>query len=469
VYNINDLNQITSHSEYDQNGNPKQFADLAFRYDALDRLIEIQAPAFTQSFTYDSLNRCLTKTTTDRKPQETLYFLYDGLNEIGSFNQNLQLQDLRILGRTSHAEIGAAVALLLQGQVYLPVHDLQGNVAALLPLAGGDPVTYRYSAFGEETSTNATPNPWRFSSKRTDASTGLVNFGRRYYLPALGRWLTPDPETYTDGVNLYAFVHNNPLTHLDLYGLRDLCDWVSGDPDYHQQVGLSEYDFPFNSQSRSSYNEEYYAGRELNAMQPYASMPTQELLAYVQGMQRVGSPLFLIDPEIFCQVSSSYLYPPPHLDAGAIVSSYLVEDILGVCGLFKAGISLGRAVSSSGFVKNAVNRMAKTATQQQGSRSGFHGRGTTKVWPAASEGRQLIRGLEYTTHALERMSPRGLIQKGTEIVSRGVPPSVIENAIKFGTKTAGSTPNEIIHIFENVRVVTNLEATRVITVITTGR
>ena len=67
------------------------------------------------------------------------------------------------------------------------------------------------------------------------------------------------------------------------------------------------------------------------------------------------------------------------------------------------------------------------------------------------------------------MSPRGLIHKGTEIVSRGVPPSVVENAIKFGTKVSVNTSNEIVHIFENVRVVTNPEATRVITVITTGR
>jgi hypothetical protein len=67
------------------------------------------------------------------------------------------------------------------------------------------------------------------------------------------------------------------------------------------------------------------------------------------------------------------------------------------------------------------------------------------------------------------MSPRGLIQKGTEIVSRGVPPSVVENAIKFGVKIPGNTSGEIVHVFENVRVVTNSDTSRVITVITAGR
>jgi len=93
---------------------------------------------------------------------------------------------------------------------------------------------------------------------------------------------------------------------------------------------------------------------------------------------------------------------------------------------------------------------------------------STGFWPSPSGGRKVINGIEYTVHALDRMSPRGLIQVGNEIVSRGVTPSVVENAIKFGTKIPGNTANEIVHIFENVRVVTNPEATRVITVIVTG-
>ena len=62
-------------------------------------------------------------------------------------------------------------------------------------------------------------SPWRFSSKRSDELTGLVYYGRRFYIPQHGRWLTPDPAGFSDGMNLYAFVHNDPLTHLDLYGL----------------------------------------------------------------------------------------------------------------------------------------------------------------------------------------------------------------------------------------------------------
>ena len=45
--------------------------------------------------------------------------------------------------------------------------------------------------------------------------------GRRYYHPALGRWLTQDPEGFDNGPNLYAYVANCPLTRIDLFGLRE--------------------------------------------------------------------------------------------------------------------------------------------------------------------------------------------------------------------------------------------------------
>lgn len=86
------------------------------------------------------------------------------------------------------------------------------------------------------------------------------------------------------------------------------------------------------------------------------------------------------------------------------------------------------------------------------------------LWPGPGAGRVIIRGIEYTEHALERMAPGGLIQQGNKIISRGIPPSVVENAIQHGTKSAGSQPGTIVHIFENVRVVTNQAANRVITV-----
>jgi RHS repeat-associated protein len=60
---------------------------------------------------------------------------------------------------------------------------------------------------------------------RTDTQSGLVYYGRRFYVPILGHWLTPDPKGFTDELNLYAFVHNAPLTCIDLYGLSAVPTW----------------------------------------------------------------------------------------------------------------------------------------------------------------------------------------------------------------------------------------------------
>jgi hypothetical protein len=99
---------------------------------------------------------------------------------------------------------------------------------------------------------------------------------------------------------------------------------------------------------------------------------------------------------------------------------------------------------------------------------GAAGRANQLTWPAASGGRVVIDGIEYTVHALERMQPVGTIMKGTEMVSRGVPPSAVNNAIKFGTVSPGNSAAEVVRTFENVRVITNSAGTRVISVIKIG-
>ena len=214
VYRANALNQLQEDFIYDQNGNPIQIGEIKLQYDTLNRLIQVETAKEKQTMTYDYLNRCISKTVNEGKP---IYFIYDGQNEIGSWDG--QLQEFRVLGKSVHAEISSTVALFLEDSWHIPIHDMQGNLATLIPLSGDQVGYYRYSAFGEEPPENLQISPWRFSSKRQDPATGLINYGRRYYLPALGRWLTPDPLGFIDGINLYAFVQNDPLTHFDEYGL----------------------------------------------------------------------------------------------------------------------------------------------------------------------------------------------------------------------------------------------------------
>lgn len=217
AYTVNDLNQLLHQSEwnyhYEANGNLKlksnSTENIAYRYDALDRLIEVKnGPNFT-TYTYDSFHRRLSKTQNGI----TTHFLYHGQNEIGAITNN-KINELRVLGLTRGAEIGSSVLLELQDQVFIPIHDAFGSIVSLLDPSGNLIESYDYSAFGEMESL-AHSTPWLFSSKRLDPETGFFFFGRRYYAPDIGRWITPDPLGFKDGPNLYTYTHNRPLVYID--------------------------------------------------------------------------------------------------------------------------------------------------------------------------------------------------------------------------------------------------------------
>lgn len=233
IFTANSLNQ-SSELEYDLDGNPKFLGERSLYYDALDRLISVEQKDERIRYAYDALHRRLSKkvfvllenTWTLTKE---IFYLYDGQNEIGSYDKFGNLHELRILGNAPHAEIGASIVMEIQGKIYIPFHDLHGNMSALHSQDGALEA-YSYTAFGEEQFISSLKNPWRFSSKRTDEETGLVYYGRRYYSPMHGRFLTPDPLGLAAGSNLYAFVLNAPLTHFDLYGFLEAekHTWFSG-------------------------------------------------------------------------------------------------------------------------------------------------------------------------------------------------------------------------------------------------
>ncbi|MCV4339638.1 RHS repeat domain-containing protein [Pseudomonas capsici] len=81
-----------------------------------------------------------------------------------------------------------------------------------------------YSPYGSTTCWASGDNPQagfksrRYCGKECDA-TGLYYYGQRYYAPWLQRWINPDPGGAIDGLNLYRFVRNNPVTLTDPRGL----------------------------------------------------------------------------------------------------------------------------------------------------------------------------------------------------------------------------------------------------------
>ena len=103
--------------------------------------------------------------------------------------------------------------------------DGNGNLTSLRDDTGAISAGYEYGPFGETLTIRGSAsalaaNAYRFSTKYTDAETGLLYYGYRYYNPGTGRWLNRDPIGEEGGKNLCAFVQNMPIGAIDLHGKK---------------------------------------------------------------------------------------------------------------------------------------------------------------------------------------------------------------------------------------------------------
>lgn len=221
TYNVLDeLEKFSSETyTYDLNGNlslkSSPEGNVNYQYDALNRLVKVEDGDTRITFKYDPLGRKLikTKSSSNENVSQTKY-LYDGFYDIGSLDDENNIQDLRVKGYS--ASISHSVAIELNGNSYAPIHDNQGNIRRLVnPLDFEFATKNDFSCFGELLLDEGIFNPWRYAEKRFDSDLDLIDFGKRFYSPALGRWLTTDPADFIDGLNLYAYTHNNPFRYID--------------------------------------------------------------------------------------------------------------------------------------------------------------------------------------------------------------------------------------------------------------
>jgi len=180
-----------------------------------------------------------------------LRFVYDGWNVAAILNSDFSLFTSFAWGLDLSGTLQGAggVGGLLWMTVpsgpnagrYFCAYDGNGNVMALVSAADGSVAArYEYGPFGEvirATGPMARENPFRWSTKYSDDETDLVMYPHRPYSPSTGRWLSRDPIGERGGLNLYAYVFNDPVNEVDPYGLA-IGDWW--DPRTYWNEGFLE-------------------------------------------------------------------------------------------------------------------------------------------------------------------------------------------------------------------------------------
>ncbi|MBI4830174.1 MAG: RHS repeat-associated core domain-containing protein [Candidatus Lindowbacteria bacterium] len=63
------------------------------------------------------------------------------------------------------------------------------------------------------------PGGFTYTGREYHSRSGLYYYRARFYDPRIGRFITPDPIGQIGGVNLYAYVGNNPVNYVDPLGL----------------------------------------------------------------------------------------------------------------------------------------------------------------------------------------------------------------------------------------------------------
>jgi len=216
TYESNKLNQyervgVVNYS-YDINGNLTNDGQYTYIYDCESRLIEVkQGEATIVTYAYDFKGRRVRKSVGASVTQ----FSYDGDKIISDYNDAGVLLAKYVYG----PGIDKPIYLVSGGNGYYYFFDGLGSVVALARNGSAPTEVYSYDVFGEPNRVSNIGNRYMFTGREFEPETGLYYYRARYYYPQLGRFLQTDPIGYGDGMNIYAYVSNNPIIRTDPLGM----------------------------------------------------------------------------------------------------------------------------------------------------------------------------------------------------------------------------------------------------------
>ena len=199
---------------YDANGNLVSAGGRVFVYDGLNRLIKVEDQGtVVATYGYDSSNRRIRKTV----GSTTTCYLYD-------INSQLIAESVDGTVAREYFYLDGQPLALREYQsnpgTYFFINDHLGTPQRLVSGSGTLVWQAIYSPFGKaERVTGSVQNNLRFPGQYFDAETGLHYNWHRYYDPDAGRYVSADPIGLDGGMNLYAYVKNDPVNWVDPLGL----------------------------------------------------------------------------------------------------------------------------------------------------------------------------------------------------------------------------------------------------------
>ncbi len=222
------VNEVNEYNDciYDVHGNLTQEPgdSYVYEYDWANRLKLIRNGAdVVAEYSYDALNRRVSKTLASTGTQ--IDYQYFG-SQVVAEKEGSVVKRSFIYGAATDDPI--AMVDGFDDSLYYYLKDRLYSVVGLVDESGAVVESYNYSAYGVRNVYNAQggietnslySNPYGYTGRRFDEESGLWYYRNRMYSAELGRFLQRDPAGYVDGMNLYAYVENNPLMHRDPFGL----------------------------------------------------------------------------------------------------------------------------------------------------------------------------------------------------------------------------------------------------------